>query len=58
MCVILSRKSDNDKELYIETYDFGLGGCCGDIWTGNLLNTKQDKLVLCHSVLQQFKLEL
>lgn len=31
MCVILSRKSDNDKELYIETYDFGLGGCCGDI---------------------------
>ena len=31
MCVTLSMKSDNDKELYIESCDFGLGSCCGDI---------------------------
>lgn len=31
MCVILSRESDNDKELYIEICDFGLGSCFGDI---------------------------
>jgi len=31
MYVVLSRKSDNDKEMYVEICDFGLGSCCGDI---------------------------